>query len=89
MLINIKCCFLILQLLAHEIGHNLGMLHDFDTRHKGKGCVKDNHIMNYGKSKEVWSECSKKDFQANYLRTTKSSKWCMEGSKYLLKISNY
>ena len=79
MLINIKCCFLILQLLAHEIGHNLGMLHDFDTRHKGKGCVKDNHIMNYGKSKEVWSECSKKDFQAmyTYIKQKKYS-WCLE-----------
>ena len=56
------------------------MKHDFDPRHKGKGCVKDNHIMNYGKSKECWSECSKKDFQANYLRTVRKYKWCMEGS---------
>ena len=66
----------------HEIGHNLGMRHDFDKRHKGKGCVKDNHIMNYGSSKEIWSECSKKDFQAHYLVIKDERKqWCMEGSE--------
>ena len=27
-------------LLAHEIGHNLGMIHDFDKRHGGTDCPK-------------------------------------------------
>ena len=66
------------------------MRHDFDKKHKGKGCVKDDHIMNYGSKKEKWSDCSKKDFLAHYL-TIKSERghWCMEGSEYLLKISNH
>ena len=49
------------------------MRHDFDKKHKGKGCVKDDHIMNYGSKKEKWSDCSKKDFLAHYL-TIKSER---------------
>ena len=64
------------------------MKHDFDRRHKGKGCIKDNTIMNYGKSKECWSACSKKDFQANYLRTSRKYKWCMEGSENIRLTRN-
>ena len=54
------------------------MKHDFDSAHEGKGCEKDNHIMSYGNSKEKWSSCSKKDFQAHYLSMNKDL-WCMEG----------
>ena len=69
--------FLLFQLLAHEIGHNIGMKHDFDPSHKGKGCVKNDHVMSYGNSKKKWSECSKKDFEAHYLMT--KNNWCMKG----------
>jgi len=45
---------------AHELGHNIGMRHDFYPKHKsrcdGKG------IMSYGDHPEVWSTCSNKDF---------------------------
>ena len=32
--------------LAHEIGHNLGMNHDFDAIHGGKGGVISESIFN-------------------------------------------
>ena len=65
--------------MAHEVGHNLGMKHDFDEAHGGdsSSCNQDNHIMSYGSSKEKWSTCSKADFEARYLQV--QSNWCMEG----------
>ena len=32
--------------LAHEIGHNLGMNHDFEAIHGGKGGVMSNSVFN-------------------------------------------
>jgi len=63
--------------VAHEIGHNLGMAHDFTDKHKalcnGKG------IMSYGKPPKQWSACSKSDFTNHYRTTIKDTKkWCME-----------
>ena len=54
------------------------MKHDAAPIHSGRGCEKDDHIMSYGNSKEKWSSCSKKDFQAHYLSMNKDL-WCMEG----------
>merc|ERR1711884_285015 len=52
------------QLVAHEVGHNLGMYHDFDNRHSGKGCDKTG-VMSYGGLYTKWSTCSKSDFAAH------------------------
>ena len=42
------------------MGHNLGMLHDFDDKHGGDGgpCDKQG-IMSYGTFPQKWSTCSK------------------------------
>ena len=78
--------------MAHEIGHFLGMKHDFvevgfgptiPRKHKGKVCTSKSHLMTYNPdlTKMVeWSPCSKADFQAYYLYATSYLKWCMEGN---------
>merc|ERR1712150_281514 len=54
-------------------GHNFGMNHDFHRTHGGTGRFKSN-----GSSRGKWSTCSKKDFQAHYLRTISEGSWCMD-----------
>ena len=62
--------------LAHEIGHALGMKHDFgndgtkDIRYdsNGKPCTNENGVMGYGSKKllEKFTSCSKQDFTSWY-----------------------
>merc|ERR1712106_608886 len=49
---------------AHELGHNLGMKHDFADDHGGRvGPCNKEGLMSYGKDRpNKWSECSDKDF---------------------------
>ena len=72
--------------MAHEIGHNLGLWHDFDKRHKEGNEFPCNMkgLMSYDMDLGFWewSECSKKDFQAYYnvITQKKGLPWCMEGT---------
>ena len=77
------------QTVAHEIGHNLGLYHDHEKRHKKEGCNYQglmSYDMDIGTWK--WSECSKNDFKAYYNFVTEKKKlpWCMEGNIIRLEI---
>ena len=64
-----------LQIVAHEIGHNLGMLHDFNggntnsQRYEGgQLCTNVGGIMDYRSNPYRWSACSVGDFTRYYNR---------------------
>jgi hypothetical protein len=62
--------------IAHEIGHNLGMDHDFVTNDDdtssprysstGADCTDVGGIMDYTNTKTRWSPCSVEDFNAYF-----------------------
>jgi hypothetical protein len=54
--------------LAHELGHNFGMSHDFSSKHGGDdGPCNGQGIMSYGSySYDQWSSCSQSDFKEHY-----------------------
>ena len=71
-------------IVAHEIGHNMGMDHDFlneDAKQKrvdskGRPCTGVGGIMDYNqKSYDKWSTCSVEDF-SKYFNSMKT--FCLE-----------
>ena len=76
------------ELLAHEVGHNLGMRHDFHPTHGGNGTPGSGGpcdfegFMSYHGHKSQWSECSVKDFTEQY--TKHKNNWCLPGTNYPL-----
>merc|ERR1712113_684626 len=63
------------NILAHEIGHNLGMAHDFgdsqsDPRYSSSGelCTNNGGYMDYLQNPYRWTSCSVEDFTAYYNR---------------------
>ena len=85
----------IAEVFAHEVGHIIGIYHDFDsnqnkpqiTRNRNCGPPKreggnDNNIMNYGDPRQhIWSDCSNEDFQNYYIAITSlyNGRFCLEG----------
>ena len=72
--------------LAHEIGHVLGISHDFtDVPNKRKRCINDKKagrlIMNYGEPRIEWSQCSNQDFRRLYNSVIYTKeKFCLQES---------
>ena len=64
----------------------MGMLHDFDNQHGGRGGPCDGTgFMSYGTAPNRWSSCSKADFLALYNEVIASNGWCLDG-KLIIQI---
>ena len=73
------------QVIAHEIGHNLGMYHDFGastSTHRydsnGNDCTGIGGYMDYVSNPNKWSTCSVEDYTTYYNRV---NPWCLEACK--------
>ena len=77
------------ETLAHEMAHNLGIEHDFQTARRGSTCgpgqwVKGGALMNYGRPFErTWSKCSSGDF-IRYFQSNQP--FCLKTSELFFKF---
>ena len=87
---KLMCVFF--QVLAHEVGHSLGLKHDFIESgtldqpiytprkdKKGKKCNGIKSVMDYKNKIDKWSTCSYEDFEDIYnSEMEKNGKFCLE-----------
>ena len=59
------------EIVTHEMGHNLGMMHDVDV-----GCSKNSGFMS-GAHNHKWSFCSRNQLLILYNRLKKENNWCL------------
>ena len=82
-----------MKTIAHELGHNLGMFHDFEDDIPEKErfssesslCTGIGGYMDYGPLYNQWSECSVEDF-TNYYSAYPD--WCLESRKFSVKLTD-
>ena len=66
--------------MTHEMAHNFGIYHDWDSRHGGKGnpCVPVGFMGANKQNKENrWSSCSVSDFKQHYTSADWGT-WCLQ-----------
>ena len=70
------------RVVAHEIGHAMGLYHDFEQQWRNKrwtNCLKENSVMNYGSPKpEKWSPCSRYDWFMHVAKLHSDGMYCLK-----------
>ena len=71
------------------MGHNMGMLHDFDDDNGGQNSACNGQgLMSYGSAPQQWSTCSQANYLARYNQVG-GNNWCMSGIRIYNKSLMY